>query len=89
MYQTTERAIPDEFKDICDGLHIAVGLRPFPNPGDPFTPMRLISFKNYSNINITVQKNDQKRRKYTMPAYGELQIMLAPGEQYPTLTKGQ
>ena len=44
---------------------------------------------NYSNINIIVQKNDKKMRKYTMPAYGELQIMLAPGEQYPTLTKGQ
>lgn len=89
MYPDSPGRISDEFRAVCDSFHVAVGVRPFPNPGNPYQPMRVLSFKNYSNINIQVQQNNRKMRKYTMPAHGELQIMLEPGEQFPTLSKGQ
>ena len=82
------RVIPDQFKDQCDAFRIAVGLRPFPNPGNPYQPMRLLSFRNYSNVPITVTQNNRKMKKHIMPANGTLEIMLEPGEQFPTISKG-
>lgn len=89
MYQQNPgRTISEEFKDQCDQFRVMVGMRPHPNPGNPYQPMRLISFKNFNNEPITVVQNNRKMRKHVIPAFGELQIMLEPGEQFPTLSKG-
>lgn len=50
--------------------------------------MRLLNFKNFSNVPISVVQNNRKMQKHTMPANGTLDIMLEPGEQFPTISKG-
>lgn len=83
----SEYIIPEEFKEHCDSLSVTVSLRPFPNPGNPYRAMRLLEFKNYSTKFVDVQQYDRKAKKHIIPASGSLQIMLAPDEMYPTLTR--
>ncbi len=77
----------DQFKEHCEAYRVMVGIRAFPNPGSPYEPMRVLSFRNFTNALIHVQRLDKKARKYVLPANGTLEIMIAPSEPYPQLSK--
>lgn len=80
--------VSDDFNQKCLEMHVEARVQSFPNPGDPMHSMRLVTFKNFNNESVTVIEQNRKQKRHFIPAKGELQIMVAPGEEMPLVQKG-
>ena len=80
--------VSDEFNQLCTDCHVEASVRPFPNPGNPSMPMRVVIFRNFNQREeVKVTQFNEKKEVHLIPAKGELQIMLKPGEQLPHLER--
>jgi hypothetical protein len=73
---------------MCVDARVEARVQATPNPGDPYRAMRLITFKNFSEIPAKVTQYNKKNQTHIIPGKGELQIMLTPDEQLPLVEKG-
>jgi len=92
--------VSDEFNALCTKVGVEARITPSPNPGDPFHAMRMIAFRNFNTVQVTVtcaKVLGRREKVHTIPAglkgpdgrihEGELTIMLAPTEELPNLEK--
>jgi hypothetical protein len=77
--------ISEEFNQLCRSCLVKASVRLFSNPGDPANPMRLLTLHNFNKSDAVRVVRDEK--EVYIPAEGELQIMLAPGESWPQIER--
>lgn len=85
--------VSEDFNAMCTQFRVEARIEPFPNPGDPFHPMRKISFRNFNEYTLFVyQLTPKGEKKVTLPASsksgtGNCEILIAPQDPLPWLGK--
>jgi hypothetical protein len=80
--------VSDEFNQMCVDARVEARVQGMSNPGDPYHAMRIITFRNFSDVPATVTQYDKRKQIHVIPAKGELQVMLAPDEDLPLVQRG-
>jgi hypothetical protein len=80
--------VSEQFNTMCTEQRVEARVQASPNPGDPWHAMRLITLRNFNNECVTVFEQGKRKRKHVIPPKGELQIAIAPNEEFPIIVKG-
>lgn len=89
-----ESLVSEQFNDMCVRYRVEARIEPFPNPGDPYRPMRRIHFRSFNERTVFVYqllagKIDKNRqpveKKVTLPIKGECDILIGPNDPMPRL----
>ena len=78
----------EDFNRLCTENRVEAKIQAYPNPGNPFRAMRLITFTNFNNEPMTIVQQNVRKKRHLLPAKGTLDIMLAPDEPMPEIEKG-
>jgi len=78
--------VSEDFNQFCVQNRIEVRIEPFPNPGNPFRPMRKLVFRNFNDHTIVVKQANRRQTKTTLPARGGCEVLLEPGEPFPIVS---
>jgi hypothetical protein len=73
---------------MCVEQKVEARVQASPNPGNPWRAMRLIIFKNFNNDCVTVFEQGKRKQRHVIPPRGDLQIAIAPDDDYPIVFKG-
>jgi hypothetical protein len=80
--------VSDDYNHLCAEYRVEARVQAFPNPGDVFKALRLVTFTNFNNDPLTVIQQDRTKKRHFLPAKGTLEVMLLPGESMPTFERG-
>ena len=86
--QGRESLVSEQFNEMCIMFRVEARIEPFPNPGDPYRPMRRIHFKSFNDQTLFVYQQTQKgQKKVTLPSKGNCDILISPDDPLPGLGK--
>lgn len=81
-----ESLVSEQFNDMCTRYRVEGRVEPFPNPGDPYRPMRRIHFRSFNEQTLFVCQQTQKgQKKVTLPAMGNCDVLIGPNDPMPEL----
>jgi hypothetical protein len=79
--------VSEEYNQMCIDNQCECTVQAFPNPGDPYRAMRMLTFRNFSDCVVKVYQYDDEQQVHSIPAHGSIQVLLGSNEPLPTLEK--
>ena len=79
--------VSEEFNQMCVDNQVECTVQARPNPGNPYQAMRMLTFRNFSDSTVKVYQLNKKKQVHQIPAFGSIELMLAPDEELPKIEK--